>query len=106
MNKILVYAACISLVWACHSTKPMAPELTQADADRAAAIKPGFTLDNLKESKMLYEANCAKCHQLFAPTNRNEQGWREIVPPMAEKARITADEKEKILTYLIAMSKK
>jgi cytochrome c5 len=101
MKKLAVLFILAALV-AC--SKMLTP--TQSDADRAAAKFPGLTLAELNEGKTLYADNCAKCHSLKKPKSRNEEGWRKIVPPMAKKAKITADHEDKILKYVVTMSAK
>lgn len=79
---------------------------TQADADRAAAKWEGTTLENLNSGKTLYEANCGKCHALPAISSRNEEGWNKIVPPMAQKARLSSESENYILKYVVTMTTK
>ena len=100
MKKIL-YLYAIVLFSACSVTL-LAP--AQADADRGADKFPGLTLADLQQGKALYEANCGKCHGLKKPESRDEAGWREIMPPMAKKAKINDQEQQLILQYVVTMS--
>ena len=99
MKKLAVLFILAALV-AC--SKVLMP--TQADADRATTKFPGTTLAELNEGKTLYTDNCGKCHGLKKPTSLNEEGWRKIVPPMAKKAKINAEQEDKILKYVVTMS--
>jgi len=82
---------------------------TQADVDRVKNKFLGYTLDDLKEGKALYENNCALCHDLVDPVNEPEDDWRRIVPNMVVKANkkngntLDAAGEEKILRYVITM---
>ena len=50
--------------------------------------------------KMLYENNCAKCHDLYAPKDFNAEQWKPIMLSMQKKAKISDEEREKIYAYL------
>src|SRR5215217_7926085 len=91
----------LALVFLAACTKLLSP--TQGDADRAATKFPGTTLADLNQGKTLYEQNCGKCHGLKKPTSESEEGWRKIMPPMAKKAKINAQQEEMILKYVLTM---
>jgi hypothetical protein len=100
MKKIL-YLYAILLFSACSVTL-LSP--VQSDVDRGAAKFPGLSLADLQQGKSLYEANCGKCHGLKKPESRDEAAWREIMPPMAKKAKINDKEQQLILQYVVTMS--
>ena len=100
MKKILFLYGLL-LFWACSASvfKPV-----QSDADRGASKFPGLTLASLQEGRSLYEASCGNCHELYKPAFTNEDGWRKIVPVMAEKAKIDDKSEQLVLQYVVTMS--
>ncbi|MFM9985328.1 MAG: hypothetical protein ACKVOK_08865 [Flavobacteriales bacterium] len=103
MRKKILYFSLIVLASCTASKKTASIEaaLTQADADRAAIKFPGTTLASLKEGQLRYEENCGKCHGLKSVNWGDEAAWREIIPPMAEKAEIDGVTQDLITQYLV-----
>lgn len=99
--KKIIYIYVILLLSACSATI-LTP--AQGDADRGAQKFPGLTLAELNQGKTLYEASCGKCHGLKKPNALDEAGWRKIVPPMAQKAKIDAEAERLVLQYVVTMS--
>jgi cytochrome c5 len=87
----------------CSASKMLT--MTQVDADRAAAKFPGATLATLQEGQKLYSDNCGNCHGLKSTTWGNEVQWKEIIPPMAEKANINDTQQTLITQYLLTTCK-
>jgi cytochrome c5 len=103
MRKKIVYLSLIVLA-SCTATKKAAVSeavLTQADADRAAVKFPGASLASLKDGQAKYEENCGKCHGLKEISWGNESEWRQIIPPMSEKAGIDNSTQDLITQYLV-----
>lgn len=101
MNKLFITFALLGVIACSHKIM-----LSQSDADRAAAKFPGTTLADLQQGKTLYESTCNKCHGLKNPRSRDEAGWRQIVPVMAQKAKVDAHTEDLILRYLVTASAK
>lgn len=103
MKRTLVFIS-LAFVVACTSHKALTQSPSQSDVDYAAQKWPGTTLADLNQGKTLYEQNCGKCHGLKSPTSRDEQGWNQIVPPMARKAKVDNNTETLILKYLVTAS--
>jgi cytochrome c5 len=106
--KKLTMLAVIVVLSAC-SSKLLMP--TQADAERGAAMYQGLTLNELKEGRQLYEANCNLCHPVKNPSNWTAEQWHEIMPKMLRGVEkkgktMTEEERESILRYAVTMAKK
>lgn len=54
----------------------------------------------LAQGKMLYENNCAKCHDLFNPKSFSAEQWKPIMLKMQQEAKISDEERDKIYAYL------
>jgi cytochrome c5 len=105
MNKRLrfaIVAASLIILGSCAAKKAVV--LSQTDAERAATKFPGATLASLNEGKQHYENNCGTCHGLKSPTSESEAEWRNIVPDMAQKAKVDSKTEDLILQYVITMS--
>lgn len=59
-----------------------------------------FPNDTVKEGYGLYAANCGKCHGLKTVTDYSQERWNQVLPPMADKAKITDEEEAKIAAYV------
>lgn len=101
-TRFLTFALLLVLFACSKSITSSVP--VQSDLERAKVKWPEITLAELQQGQELYIANCGKCHSLKSPQSRNEAGWRKIVPPMAKKAKINAQQEELILKYVITMS--
>ncbi len=107
MKKAIVILSVV-LLTSCSAKLAMP---TQSDADRGSAKFSGLTVAQLEEGRALFKSKCTQCHPAKKPSSRDEVKWREIVPKMAEKAHrkgkeeISSTDQEKILKYLITMSR-
>ena len=76
---------------------------TETDVMRGKAFWSECSIEKLNAANTLYTNKCVTCHALIEPSSRNEERWRKIVPPMAKKAKLTADEESMILNYVLTM---
>lgn len=72
---------------------PVSPAMT------ARAGKPASTLE---EGRRLYTGRCATCHTIDPVGKYTATRWREIIPEMADEAKLTPAERDALLTYLLA----
>lgn len=81
------------LIYACGSNKsaPSSPAAPSVKVEMTAA---------LAEGKSLYEGSCARCHQLYKPSDFNAQAWKPIVARMQKKAQLSDEQGMKIYNYL------
>jgi mono/diheme cytochrome c family protein len=100
----MVVVSVLLAVGAC-SKEVSFPDASEGDVKRIQEKFPEASLDKLQKGKALYLANCGSCHRLYAPSSKLDDYWESIVPPMADKARISEEEEALILQYLIAKSK-
>ena len=84
----------------CASLSARAPAVSATMA--AAAAARGDDPAGLARGRALYVGRCTRCHAAVAVTDRTPQQWREIVPRMAAKARLTAAETADLAAYVAA----
>jgi mono/diheme cytochrome c family protein len=66
----------------------------------AANVSGDVTLEQLKEGKALYTANCNRCHSLYTPKSFTREQWTKNLNRMQPKAKITEEQKAAIYSYL------
>ncbi len=113
-TKFIIGLFALALAYACTAKKAIAPkeEVTEvkevrevAEMPLEAAVEPvskklTITAATLAEGKSMYEANCAKCHDLYNPKSFSAEEWTPIVMRMQKKAKISDEQREKIYAYL------
>jgi cytochrome c5 len=92
--KQLLFAGIAIALYSCGGTKSTTPPMVEA--------KTVSSSSEIAEGKGLYESNCAKCHQLYAPSDFSKEQWKPIVHRMQKKAHLTDPEGLKIYNYLTA----
>jgi mono/diheme cytochrome c family protein len=81
------------------------PRPDPAQLDRARARWPTMSTGELEEGYRLYVARCSGCHALHRPEEQDAAGWERILPRMAPRARLSADETERIRRYLASAAR-
>ncbi len=97
-------APCLLGLAAC--TGSAVPPATAADAQRAALSRPETTLSELERGRELYLGRCSACHQPIPPASIPAAEWPEHVGEMKERARLSADEEQLILLYLVTVAER
>jgi mono/diheme cytochrome c family protein len=87
---------------ACAAFTPIAPPLSQADADRLTARGQAVTLGELEEGRSLFVGRCAACHRLPRPDAYGTDRWPVFVDEMAARAQLTPPQAGAVLRYLLA----
>jgi mono/diheme cytochrome c family protein len=73
------------------------------DAAWAATRWPGTTAADLDAGYEIYRGRCAGCHHLPLPTAHGEEKWRRAMQEMAPKAKLTPEEHDLVLRYILAV---
>ena len=76
---------------------------TRQDLALAPANGNGANLDSIREGYILYVNKCGGCHYLYRPTKFTEEKWRKELPEMAGKAKLSQQQQELVLKYLLTM---
>lgn len=75
------------------------PDQVRFAADRW----PGTTEENLARGRRLYVARCGGCHNLYLPGSVAAPRWPDVMNEMAPLSKLSPDEQEEILRYLMAV---
>jgi hypothetical protein len=73
------------------------------------AIKGRFAdanLEILKSGHSIYTGACTNCHGKKNIQTRSEEEWVKIIDRMAPKANLTAEQKDQVWKYVLAMKTK
>jgi cytochrome c5 len=101
MKKVIVSALLFSgiLFFAnCH------PKIAKdKPATTSAESKPTPSSPELMaQGKVIYDAQCGKCHDLPKTVDYTTNQWKRILPEMIEKAGIGKDDASKVSAYVYA----
>lgn len=80
------------------------PHPSPAQAEAIQQRWPGTTQADLNRGRQLYVARCGGCHNLYPPSAFAADLWPEIMEKMAARSRLTRQEHEEILRYLVAVT--
>jgi len=75
-------------------------------ADVSVVSKPVISEVDILAGHQLFDQNCGRCHRLFSPTEFNEKRWVRIIDEMAPRARLNAEDKNKVLAFVLSNAKK
>lgn len=93
--KSLLFVSLIILAFSCS------PKVVPTTQNVEKEIKSDVVLtQNQIEGKTLFEANCAKCHDLYSPSSFTAEKWSSILKWMQPKAKISDAEREQIYDYV------
>ena len=62
--------------------------------------------DSLKMGKEVFGNSCVRCHKLKDPTKFTKEEWPKLVGKMQKRAKITDEQKEMIVKYVVFEAKK
>ncbi len=85
--------------------KPLAATLSAIVAAMAAlacasALPPATP--ETEGGRALYAGKCHSCHRLYAPSRVAPEKWPALMDKMAVKAKLTPDEEQAILAYVLS----
>lgn len=75
---------------------------TEKELAVAQKTWPTATLEELKEGNNIYRNQCSECHKNFEITNFSEKKWKHEIDDMAPKAKLTAEQKEKLSKFILS----
>ncbi|MBC7864091.1 MAG: hypothetical protein IAF38_14035 [Bacteroidia bacterium] len=96
----IVAVACKTKQKTTTTTETVAP--TQSLLEVATVKYPGISQTDLDEGKKIFTVDCVKCHGAKKIASRDETNWIKIIDWMAPKAKLTTDQKTKVLQYVLS----
>ena len=81
----------------CVALETLAPPVTPTMASTARI--PASDLDR---GRQIYVRQCATCHAIDPVNKYSGARWREIIDDMADEAKLTSEEKSRVLAYVLA----
>lgn len=88
------------IVYSCKTQQTISP-----NAETNSTIAK-LSNEILKKGENLYSLRCGKCHRLPTPSEFTVDEWKPIMVRMAPKAKLNAEETNRILAYVNANAKK
>ncbi len=102
MKKSIIITILSLVVFACsHKTKSTTSATTKIEKTSSATISEAV----YQEGKAIYTASCGKCHKLYPAERGNMTQWDKWIDRMAPKAKLSADQKEKVRGYISVNAK-
>ena len=92
----------ISILFVCCSLLVFKP--TTRDVEFANTKWSGTTVEQLQKGYSLYIGKCGGCHYLHKPTEMKEEDWMKILPDMSHDAKLTAEQYDLVVRYIITKS--
>ena len=100
-SKILFFIT-LSALFVCCS--PVLFKLTTEDVDFAKTKWNDVSIEQLNRGCSLYIGKCAGCHFLHTPNEFTEKEWLELLPEMSSKAKLTQEQNDLVMKYVITKS--
>lgn len=81
------------------------PQPTFTQVEQASQRWPGTNIETLIQGRQLYVLKCSGCHSVKVPSFYSEVQWDTLMKTMGTSAKLNKDEYNKILHYVLTMSK-
>ena len=105
MKRVLQFSIFILPGFVLLSCSGAIPQPTFMQVERASQRWPGTDSETLAHGRQLYVAKCSGCHSVKVPSVYSEFQWDTLMRTMGTSAKLTKDEYEHILHYVLTMSK-
>ena len=90
-----------TLVIGCATIEQLAPPV---DGVMLSVVEfDDKSLARLQDGRDIYIIRCARCHAPESVTAYTRQQWRSILPRMAEKSQLSAEERLAVEEYIMAV---
>jgi len=106
MIKLAVCSIATVILISCGTSKKTpAPSIIPGEAELAAikAKYPDVTAQTLTKGHSIYIGACTNCHGQKNIFKRSEASWMHEIDDMSPKAHLTAEEKDALTKYILAM---
>ena len=86
------------------SCSPLVKAPVSADIESVNRKGMQCDLSELHEGYTLFINKCSGCHLLHQPMEYSDDHWKKLLPEMAQKAKLSEAQTDKILKYILAKS--
>lgn len=97
MKKGILFGGLVALVLACQPKTAEAVKPAEPKTEVAVA----FPSPAIEEGSKLYLEHCGSCHKHKVVENYSVEQWKKVMPPMAKKAKIDANQEDKITQFVL-----
>ena len=87
----------------CATTRASLP--TAEELSAAGTLPGGANTDALRRGRAIFVTECAAYHRLYLPGEYSAEQWRGIIPRMARRASLSADQTADLDLYLSVASR-
>ncbi len=102
MRKIVVLLyICLATALLAACAKKTTPTKSAVVTDEVAVEKGKYNAAQIAQGKIVYEQNCAQCHELHQPAEFNIAQWNRILPRMSRKAKLTDEQAGIVRAWVI-----
>jgi cytochrome c553 len=107
MKKITITILSLLIIVSCMSKKKTAASANPVPGEaQLAAIRtknPNATADLLNRGYAIYTGPCTRCHGAKDIVSRSEEEWPRIIDRMVPRAKLSAEEKEAVYSYVMSV---
>ncbi len=103
IKTIILALSATLVVVGCAGMASRVPPVDEAQV--AAAESKGLNRTTLERGRVIYLRDCGRCHTPVSVSTYDEQGWREILPKMYEKAYLSSQESADLGAYVLTVSR-
>ncbi len=98
---ILRLPTLVFLVWVigCAGIEQLAPPVGEPALLEAVAM--GVVAEDVRNGRMIYVTNCARCHRPEAVTRYTEVQWRKTLPWMSGEAMLSPEDAAAVKAYVL-----
>lgn len=104
MKKIVIVSVVSLLAVSCSAPKVVAMQPNDPVVPQMPAPPKETNTARIAQGKGLFEDNCAKCHQLFKPSDFTQTEWAPILTSMQPKAELDNDQMDLVRDYLFSIA--
>ncbi|HEX4341361.1 MAG TPA: hypothetical protein VH062_35880 [Polyangiaceae bacterium] len=92
-------------VYGCAVTSAAVP-VVAGDQQWASSRWPGTTMNDLSRGHDVFASRCSSCHSLPSPAAKTPDEWSGVLDEMANRAKLSTDDRELVNRYLSAASQR
>lgn len=113
MRKVFFLIPLVVIAWSCAAKKDAVAsknverveQIEMVPNEQPIATAVPQPNSGILDGKAIYEERCAKCHQLYKPTDFSNEQWKVVLVSMQENANLNDMEINAVYEYLASVAK-